>query len=87
MHVCGKYSLTKFANFLYYYSILRAEIAITFGSKMVAISTRDTRIYIICALRKAIFSVFYSISRPIFLILLLLKGFFREFRFFLPGVA
>ena len=34
------YSLTKFANFLII--VIRAEIATTFGSKMVAISARNT---------------------------------------------
>ena len=38
--MCGKYSLTKFANFLII--VLRAEIATTFGSKMVTISVRNT---------------------------------------------
>ncbi len=38
--MCGKYSLTKFANFLII--VLRAEIATTFGSKMVTISARNT---------------------------------------------
>ncbi len=37
--MCGKYSFTKFANFLII--VLRAEIATTFGSKMVTISARD----------------------------------------------
>ena len=37
--MCGKYSLPEFANFLI---VLRAEIATTFGSKMVTISARDT---------------------------------------------
>ncbi len=38
--MCGKYSLTKFANFLII--VLRAEIVTTFGSKMVTISARNT---------------------------------------------
>ena len=39
--MCGRYSLTKFANFLII--VLRAEeIVITFGSKMVTISARNT---------------------------------------------
>ena len=38
--MCGKYSLTKFANFLII--VLRAEIATTFGSKMAAIFARNT---------------------------------------------
>jgi hypothetical protein len=41
---------------------------------MVTISARNTNIYKICKLRKAIFSVFYNISQPIFAIL-------REFAF------
>ena len=43
--MCGKYSLTKFTNFLII--VLYAEIATTFGSKMVAIS-----IYVIQKYRK-----------------------------------
>ena len=61
------YSLTKFANFLYYYTT--CEIVTTFGSKMV-----------ICKIRKAIFSVFNKLSRPNFGILLPLRVSFREFR-------
>ena len=38
--MCGKYSLTKFANFL----IIVEQIVTTFGSKMVTISTRNTKI-------------------------------------------
>ena len=70
--MCGKYSLTKIANFLII--VLRAEIVTTFGSRMVGTSARN---YI----SKAIFSVFYNISPPNIGILLLLKGSFREFRF------
>jgi hypothetical protein len=54
----GKYSLAKFPN-LY---CIRAEIVPIFGSKMVTISARNTNIYKMCKLRKAIFSVFYNIS-------------------------
>ncbi len=55
--------------------MLRAEIVTTFGSKKVTISTRNTKTWKICVLRKAIFSVFYNISAPMefFGILLLLK--------------
>ncbi len=63
----AKYSLMKFANFLII--VLRAEIVTTFGSNMVKISTRNTKLQ----LRQAIFPVFYKISRPNFGILLL-KG-------------
>jgi hypothetical protein len=45
-----------------YMFVLRAEIVTIFGSKMVTISARNTNIYKICKLRKAIFSVFYNIS-------------------------
>ena len=38
--MCGKYSLTKFANFLII--VLRAKIVTTFGSKMITISARST---------------------------------------------
>jgi hypothetical protein len=57
----GKYSLAKFANFDMFVFI-RAEIVTIFGSKMVTISARNTNIYKICKLRKAIFSVIYNIS-------------------------
>ncbi len=36
--MCGRYSLTKFANFLI---VLRAEIVTTFSSKMVTIFARN----------------------------------------------
>jgi hypothetical protein len=40
----NEYSLAKFANFDTYYTfVLRAEIATTFGQKMVAISTRNCK--------------------------------------------
>jgi hypothetical protein len=45
-----------------YMFVLRAEIVTIFGSKMVTISARDTNIYKICKIRKAIFSVFHNIS-------------------------
>jgi hypothetical protein len=47
----GKYSLAKFV----YVCIIRAEIVRIFGSKMVTISARNTNIYKICKLRKAIY--------------------------------
>ena len=52
-----------------YTFVLRAEIATTFGPKMVAISARN--IYKICKLCKPVFSTFYNISQPNFAILLL----------------
>ena len=75
--MCGKYSLTDFLN-----TVLRAKIATTFGLKMVTISTRNTIIRKFANFPKAIFSVFYNISPPNFGILLLLRGSFRIFRFF-----
>ncbi len=78
--MCGKYSLPEFANFLII--VLRAEIATTFGSKMVTISARDTIIRKFANFAKAIFSVFYNITPPNFGILLLFeKGSFQEFFF------
>jgi hypothetical protein len=44
-----------------YTFVLRAEIATTFGPKMAAISARNTKVYKICKLCKAIF---YNISQP-----------------------
>jgi hypothetical protein len=55
-----------------YTFVLRAEIATTHGPKMVAISARNTKVYKICDLCKAIFSAFYNISQPNFAILLIL---------------
>jgi hypothetical protein len=58
------------------------QILSIFGSKMVTVSARNTNIYKICKLRKAIFSVFYNISQPNFTILLILISSLREFTFF-----
>ena len=77
--MCGKYSLTKFANFLII--VLRVEIVTTFGSKNGSNFRTQHNNEKICKHCKAIFSVFYKISRPNFEILLLLKSSFREFRF------
>ena len=40
-----------------------------FSSKMVTFSARNTNVYKICKLRRAIFSIFYNISPPNFAIL------------------
>jgi hypothetical protein len=55
-----------------YTLVLRAEIATTFGPKMVTISACNIKVYKICELCKAIFSAFYNISQPNFVILLFL---------------
>ena len=47
-----------------------------FSSKMVTFSARNTNIYNIWELRKAIFSVFYNISSPNVVILLIVRSFF-----------
>jgi hypothetical protein len=44
-----------------YIFVLRAEIATIFGPNVVAISARNTKVYKICELCKAIFSAFYNI--------------------------
>ena len=49
---------------------INAEIATIFGPNVVAISARNTKVYKICELCKAIFSAFYNISQPNFAILL-----------------
>jgi hypothetical protein len=59
-----------------YTFVLRAEIATTFGPKMVAISARNTKVYKICKLCKAIFSAFYNILQPNFAILLIFSMLF-----------
>jgi hypothetical protein len=43
-----------------YTFVLRAEIATIFGPNVVAISARNTKVYKICELCKAIFSAFYK---------------------------
>jgi hypothetical protein len=78
---CGKYSFAKFAIFVYTF-VLRAEIATIFGPNVVAISARDTKVYKICELCKALFSAFYNISQPNFAILLISVRSFREYTFF-----
>jgi hypothetical protein len=45
-----------------YTFVLRAEIATIFGPNVVGISARNTKVYKICELCKAIFSPFYNIS-------------------------
>ncbi len=62
--------------------LLRAEIATIFEPKVVTISARNTIMREICKLCKAIFSADYNFFQPNFGILLLLKGCFRELRFF-----
>ena len=65
--------------------VLRAEVATTFGSKMVAISTLNTKTNKICELiheAMYIFRILYNISRPNFGILLPLKGSFKEIQLF-----
>ena len=73
--MCGKYSLTKFANFLII--VLRTEIATIFKAESGSNNEK------ICKLCKAIFSTHYNIFQPNFGILLLFKGSFRECSFFL----
>ena len=62
---CGKYVASQSLQILYTF-LMRAEIATTFGPKMVAISARNTKVYKICKLCKAIFPAFYNISQPNF---------------------
>ena len=71
--MCGKYS----ANFLIVYHV-RKFLPHSDQKWQQFPHARNTKIQKICELRKAIFSVFYNISRQI---LLLLKGSFREFCF------
>jgi hypothetical protein len=49
-----------------YMFVLRAKIVTIFGSKMVTISARNTNIYKICKLRKAIFPYFTTFRNQIF---------------------
>ena len=66
-----------------YAFVLRAEIATIFDpNHVVAISARNTKVYKICELCKAIFSAFYNMSQPNFAILLILVCSFREYTFF-----
>ena len=54
-----------------YIIVLRAEKITTFEPKVVKTSARNAKIYKICKSRTAIFSSFYNISRPNFVILLI----------------
>jgi hypothetical protein len=65
-----------------YTFVLRAEIVTIFGRNVVGISARNTKVYKICELCKAIFSAFYNILQPNFAILLMLVCSFREYTFF-----
>ncbi len=70
-----------------YVFVLRAEVLTTFGSKVDIFSAHNTKICKICKLRNATFSSFYNISRPNFVILLILKRsiyFSWEISFLLP---
>ncbi len=81
--MCGKYSLTKFANCLIIVLLYVRKLLPLSALKMVAISARNTIFNEkICKLCKAIFSAHYNIFQPKFGILLLLKGSFQEFVFF-----
>ena len=79
--MCGKYSLTKqsmqICSLLCYVRKLLPDFRLKNGSNFRTLHNDEK----ICQICKAIFSVFYKISRPNFEILLLLKGSFREFRF------
>ena len=59
-----------------YTFVLYAEICTTFGSKVVQISVRNTKVYKIREIYRAISSAFYNISRPNFAILLILRSSF-----------
>jgi hypothetical protein len=54
-----------------YMFVLRAEIVTIFEPKMVTIFARNTKLYKICKLCKALFSKLYNISQPNFAILLI----------------
>ena len=56
-----------------YTFVLYAEICTTFGSKVVEISVRNTKVYKIREICRALSSAFYNISRPNFVILLILS--------------
>ena len=55
-----------------YTFVLRTEIPTTFGLMCAAISVRNTKVYKVCQICKAIFSTFYNISQPNFTISLIL---------------
>ena len=63
-----------------YILVLRGEKVTIFeaisAQKMVTFSARNTNVYKIWKLRRAIFSVFYNISPPNFAILLILRSSF-----------
>jgi hypothetical protein len=61
--------------------VLRTEIVTIFQPKMVTISARNTNIYKICKLCKAIFSNLYIISQPNFAIMFFLAVVFDSLLF------
>jgi hypothetical protein len=64
-----------------YMFVLRAEIVTIFGRKMVTISARNTNIYKMCKLRKAIFSVQHFVTKFCNFTNFLISS-LREFTFF-----
>ena len=68
---CGKY-ITLISSKILYTFVVHAEIATIFGPNVVALSACNTKVNKICKLCKTIFSAFYNISQPIFLIGLLI---------------
>jgi hypothetical protein len=74
------YIALQISKILYTF-VLRQEIVTIFGPNVVAISARNTKVYKIFELCKAIFSSFYNISQPNFAILLILVCSFREYTF------
>ena len=72
---------SKLANFLI---VLRAEIVTIFEPKVVTISARSTVMRKFANFLRLFFSTHYNSCQPNFGILLLSKGFFREFRSYCP---
>ena len=73
-----KYSLAKFANFVYICTTRGKSYHFhcNFSSKMVTFSARNINIYKICKLHRAVFSVLYNILPPNCAILLILNSSF-----------
>jgi hypothetical protein len=76
---CGKYGLAKFANFVYFCIVcgncyhFRPKCGSNFRTQY------KLKVYKICELCKAIFSVFYNISQPNFAV-------FTHFSIIFPGI-
>ena len=82
--MCGKYSLTKFANV--FIILLRAEIVTTFGSKVITVSVHDTILRKFANFARLDFPYFTTFRHQMFEFYSFIKVLSRNF-VFLSGFA